>query len=215
MHRNPKKIKITAFDENFDVPIESDTKTQSNFNDGQSVSSTNEGTGGQIKHYTFETLMHCVNLTYSYGTKEVSNRDRKKLPCLLMEGGCETTTLHSFAYTWNTPENYALTKILQDAKMLHYLLTSDQKENQFFFLSEVNDTGKGMKIKLKVFHENYELCGKPERLYKTNFESLFVNYQGGFAMPVGGLRTEEYSSNAYQFSIDNTSQASYTSLSFS
>ena len=133
-----------------------------------------------------------------------------------MEGGCETTTLDSFAYTWDTPENCVMTKILtQDAKMLHYFLTMDQKENQFFFLSEFNDTGKGMNIKLKVFPESYELCGKLERLYKTNFESLFVNYQGGFAMPGGELRTKEHSSNAYQFSIDNTSQVFYTSLSFS
>ena len=34
-------------------------------------------------------------------------------------------------------------------------------------------------------------------------------------MPGGELRTKENSSNAYQFSIDNTSQVSYTSLSFS
>ena len=34
-------------------------------------------------------------------------------------------------------------------------------------------------------------------------------------MPGGELRTSEYSSNAYQFSIDNTSQVSFTSLSFS
>ena len=211
-----KRIKITAFDEKFDVPIEFDTKTQSKFNDGEAVSSTIECTSGQIKLYTFETLMQRVNLTYNYGTEEVSNRDRRKRPCLLMEGGCETTTLVSFGYTWDTAENCVMTKILtQDAKVLHYPLTRDQKENQFFFLSEFNDTGKRMKIKLKVFPESYELCGKPERLYKTNFESLFVNYQGGFAMPGGELRTKEYSSNAYQFSIDNTSQVSYTSLSFS
>ena len=42
-----------------------------------------------------------------------------------------------------------------------------------------------------------------------------MNYQGGFAMPGGELRAKEYSSNAYQFSIDNTSQVSYTSSSFS
>ena len=160
--------------------------------------------------------MQRVKLTYKYGTKEVSNRDRKKFPCLLMEGGCETTTLDSIAYTWDAPEKCVLTKILtQDAKMLHYPLTTDQKENQFFFRSEYNDTGKGMKIKLKVFPESFEQCGKPERLYKTNFESLFVNYQGGFAMPAGELRTKDYSSNAYPFSIDNTSQVSYRSLSFS
>ena len=72
-----------------------------------------------------------------------------------------------------------------------------------------------MNIKHQVFPESYELCGKTERLCKTNFKSLFVNYQGGFAMPGGELQTKEYSSNAYQFSIDNTSQVPYTSLSFS
>ena len=95
--------------------------------------------------------MQRVNLTYNYGTKEVSNRNRKKIPCLLMEGGCETTTLNSFAYTWDTAESCVMTKILtKDAKMLHYPLTTDQKENQFFFVSDFNDTGKGMIIKLKV-----------------------------------------------------------------
>ena len=131
------------------------------------------------------------------------------------EGGCETTTLDLFAYTWDTPENSVMTKILtQIAKMLHCLLTTDQKENQFF-LSEFNDTGKGMNIKLKVLTGSHELCGKPERLYMTDFESLFVNYKGYFVMPGGEIRTKEYSSNVYQFSIDNTSQVSYTSLSFS
>ena len=117
--------------------------------------------------------MQRVKLTYNYRTKEVSNRDRKKLPCLLMEGGCEILTIGSFANTWDTSENCVMTKILiSDAKMLHYPLTTNQKENQFFFRSELNDTGKGMNIKLKVFPENYELFGKPESLYKTNFESL-------------------------------------------
>ena len=80
-----------------------------------------------------------------------------------------------------------MTKSLtQDAKLLHYPLTTDQKENEFF-LSEINDTGKGMNIKLEVFPENFELCGKPERLYETNFESRIVDYQGGFTMPGGEL----------------------------
>ena len=43
-----KEIIITAFDEKFDVPIEFGMKTESNFNDGQSVSSTIECTSGQI-----------------------------------------------------------------------------------------------------------------------------------------------------------------------
>ena len=107
----------------------------------------------------------------------------KTVPCHLMEGGCETTTLDSFAYTWDTPESCVMTKILtQDAKMFQYPLTTDQKKNQFFFSSESNDTGKRVNTKFKVFPESYELSEKPERLYKTNFEGLFVDYQGIFAM---------------------------------
>ena len=136
-----------------------------------------------------------------------------------MEGGCKTTTLDSFVYTWDTPDNCVMTKIFtQDAIMLHYPLTTDQKQNQFFFLREFNDTGeggKGKNIKLKVFPEIYELCGKTESLCKTSVDSNFMNYQGGFAMPSGELRTKEHSSNAYQFLIDNTSQVFYTSLGFS
>ena len=192
--------------------------TQSNFNAGQAVSSTIEITSGQIKHCTFETLMQCVKLSYNFETTVVSSGDRKKFPCFWMEGGCETTSFDAFASTWDTPENFVMAKFLtQDAKMLHYALTTDQKENQFFLLSEFNDTRKGRNIKLKVLPErlwaiNYE---QPERLYETNFESLFVNYQGAFAKPGGEIRTNENSSNSFQFSIDNTSQVFYTSLSFS
>ena len=128
-------------------------------------------------------------MTYNYGTKEAPNKDRKKLSCLLMECSCKTTTLDLFAYTWDTPKIWVVTKILtQDAKMLHCPLTTGQKENHFFLPSEFNNTGKGMNIKHKVFPENYELYGKPERSYKTNFESLLVIYQGGFATPGGELR---------------------------
>ena len=163
--------------------------------------------------------MQRVNLTYYYGTKEVSKSDSMKFRCFLMEGCYETTTLGSFAYTWDTAKNCAMTKILtEDAKMLHYTLTTDQNETQFYFLSEFNDSGEGINIKLKIFPESNQLCGKPERLYKTNTESLFVNYQGDFAMP-GGERwrttNKEYSSTVCQFLINNTRQVFYTSLNFS
>ena len=42
-----------------------------------------------------------------------------------------------------------------------------------------------------------------------------MNYRGAFALPGGELRTKEYSSNAHQFSIDNSSQVTCMSLSFS
>ena len=95
-----------------------------------------------------------------------------------MDGGCETTTFDSFAYTWDTQEICTMTNIVtKDAKILHYSLTPYQKENQFSILSEFNDTGKGMNIKVEIFPESIELCGKPETMFTTNFESLFVKYQ--------------------------------------
>ena len=123
-----------------------------------------------------------------------------------MAGGCETTTLDPFAYTSDTPGNFVMTKILtQEAKLHKYSLSTDRNENKFFFISEYNGTSKGMNLKIKVFPESYELSGKPERLFRTNFESLFVTYQGGFAMHGGELRTkEEHLFNAYQFPIDNS-----------
>ena len=72
-----------------------------------------------------------------------------------------------------------------------------------------------MNKKVRVFPESYELCGKPEKIFTTNFENLFVKYQGGFAMPGEELRTKEYSSHAYQFSIDSSCQVSYMSVSLS
>ena len=107
-----RKIKNTWFDENFDGPIEFEVKTQSNFDDGQAFISTSDWANGQIKNFTFETKMQRVTLTYNYGIKDVSKSDRKKLPCLLMETDCQTTTLDSFAYTWDTPENCVMTIIL-------------------------------------------------------------------------------------------------------
>ena len=44
-----------------------------------------------------------------------------------------------------------MTKILtEDSKMFHYPLATDHKENHFFFLSELNDTGEGMNIKFRI-----------------------------------------------------------------
>ena len=55
---------------------------------------------------------------------------------------------------------------------------------------------KGINLKTKVLPESFELCRKPEEEYKSNFENLFVKYQGGFAIPGGELRTGIYSSKA-------------------
>ena len=56
---------------------------------------------------------------------------------------------------------------------------------------------------------------KTWKIVLKKFESLFVKYQGKFAKPVGEVRTKQYSYNTNQFSIEYTSQNSYTYLTFS
>ena len=96
----------------------------------------------QVKVYTFETFMQRLKLTFSYGTKEVSNKDGKNLPCPLLEGICAATTPDLFAYTWRTPEKGVMTKVLtEEAKLLMYLSTADQNK-KVVLNSEINDTKK-------------------------------------------------------------------------
>ena len=55
--------------------------------------------------------------------------------------GCETTTLHSIAYTWDTPKNCVMTKILtKDAKKLHYPILSQRIRREINSSSLVNST---------------------------------------------------------------------------
>ena len=82
-----------------------------------------------------------------------------------MDGDSQNTALASFAYTRDTPENCVLPKnLIQNATMIHDILTTDQKENQFVFLYELNGTGKRLNIKFRVFLESIEVCGEPASL---------------------------------------------------
>ena len=57
------------------------------------------------------------------------------------------------------------------------------------------------------------MCGKPENLYRTNFESLFIAYENGFDMNTGSSRNRDFSYNVYQFSVDDSKNIEYASLS--
>ena len=63
------KTKISSFSENFDAPIEFDTKKQSNFNDDQSVHTTIHCSSGLFQHY---------NLRNVYATHKFDIRSRNQ-----------------------------------------------------------------------------------------------------------------------------------------
>ena len=172
-----KRIKIKSFDGNFDVPFEFDMKTKKYSLMDKPLAKLMNALVAKSNIKLLKRFCNVSLLPIATGPRKFPiGIGRKKIPCILMEDDCKTTSPGLFAYTWDTPENCLKSKILtQNAKMLHYQVTTDQKENQFFFPSEFNETGKEINRKLKVFSESYELCRKRERLYRTNFESLFVN----------------------------------------
>ena len=191
------KLTVNDFQDKFDIEIELNNRKISYKNYGADLeddSSTACDDSGDISHYSFETLMQEISLEVNVQDKSVYNTQGQKLPCALHEGGCDSTSLDPFAYSWDIPENcLVFKKFTQDAKMIKYdieagnpkyFIVSDEK-------SEVPYTGPGthkpaqMDIKLRVLDQSETLCGKPEPLYKTNLESLFVSYSGGFSMRTG------------------------------
>ena len=52
-----------------------------------------------------------------------------------------------------------------------------------------------MDIKVRVVDEKEKVCGKPEFIYRTNLDSLYVSYTGGFNMKTG----KPYKSKTQQF----------------
>ena len=55
---------------------------------------------------------------------------------------------------------------------------------QYHILSEGSAT-KGLGLKIRNYNKQQEFCSRPGALYKTNFESLFISYQGGFGRNTG------------------------------
>ena len=132
-----------------------------------------------------------TNLSVNFLEKKVLNTQGQVLPCGLLECECESTSLDPFAYTWNAPHNCIVKKLFdRKVKMINY----SSKINQYFFISEPD--------KNDVIN-----------IYRTNVESLFIAYENGFDMNTGSCRNRDFSYNVYQFSVDDSKNIEYTSLS--
>ena len=53
--------------------------------------------------------------------------------------------------------------------------------------TEHNDSSNPINfdIRITVFNEKKQVCGKPEKLYRANFANLFVTYDNGFNLDSG------------------------------
>ena len=65
--------------------------------------------------------MQTVELEVDQEKKSLFTPLGLKLPCEFKEGGCETTSLDPFAYSWVVPQNCIVTKLFtQNAKMIKF-----------------------------------------------------------------------------------------------
>ena len=202
------KITVTEFDDDdMEIDIKHGIKNFTYKNQGVDLegdSSTSYDNRGQIKHFTFETLMQETVLDIDLNDRTVYNSQGLKLPCALSEGGCHSTSLDPFAYNWEAPENCIFTKrFSQNAKMLkhenelgnvQYFIVSDEKpETPYEGPGTYSPTEMGINVRL--VDEKEKVCGKPEFIYRTNLDSLYVSYTGGFNMKTG----KPYKSKTQQF----------------
>ena len=76
---------------------------------------------GQIKQYSFETLMQESSIEINLQEKSIFETQGQKLPFPLHEGGCDSTSLDPFTYSGDSRENFfVFKKFSQDAKMIKH-----------------------------------------------------------------------------------------------
>ena len=95
------KLKVTEFCDEIDVDIKDEVSKVTYHNRGtkfDNESPTSCDDRGQIKHFSYETLMHQGILDIDIKDRSIYNSQGQKLPCALSENGCSSTSLDPFAY---------------------------------------------------------------------------------------------------------------------
>ena len=99
------------------------------------------------------------------------------LPCPSEQLGCETTSLDSYAYTWAEPDNCVLA--VHRKEMVNMI-----KHGSNYYIVSGNDSIT--KFLFEIYNRPQKYCNKPDDVYPTNYESLYVSIQlGGFDMTSG------------------------------
>ena len=128
-----------------------------------------------------------------------------------------STTLDPHAYVWDAPENCVVTQLFsQSARILKH--TPKFQNPKYFLVSEStehNDSSNPIKfdIRIRVFNEKKQVCGKPEKLNRTNFANLFVRDDSGFNLDSGQPRKPtSFSTVSYGLSFDSQQNLKYSSF---
>ena len=134
-------------------------------------------TGGWIKRETFESHIQDAELSVKTRDGKVLTPFQMVLPCPLEQLGCETTSLDPYAYTWAEPDNCVLAVHRKE-------IVNMIKHGSNYYIVSGNDSTT--KFLFEVYNRPQKYCNKPDDVYPTNYESLYVSIQlGGFDMTSG------------------------------
>ena len=120
---------------------------------------------GWVIRKTFEC--HVKDVVPKLRTKDgkILSKDGLQLPCPLEELGCDTTSIDTYAYTWDVRDDCALAihrkedvNMIKEGKNNYYIVSGRNNTNQYLFEVKTNP---------EVF------CNKPVQVYPTNYDSLY------------------------------------------
>ena len=121
--------------------------------------------------------MQRTTLKVRMSTGKVLSDSAQVLPCALEVLGCETTSLDSYAYIWDYPDNCVLSVIrTENVNMIkqgtkYYIISGPNLKTTFVF---------------EVKNNPQKHCGKPTDIYPTNHNSVYVAIiSGGFDLRSG------------------------------
>ena len=130
-----------------------------------------------ITRDSYEVHIQDVELKVNTRTGKIHNVGDYLLPCGLDELGCESTSLDPYAYVWDNPDNCILAVLRQEQLQMI-------KNNKQYYMISKNDTQ--LKFLFEVKNNPQHYCHKPEPVYPTNYDSLYVAiHHGGFEMNSG------------------------------
>ena len=126
---------------------------------------------------TFLPHMQRTIIKVRMSTGKVLSDSAQVLPSALEELGCETTSLHPYAYIWDYPDNCVLSVLrTEDVNMVkqgikHYIISGPDSTTKFVF---------------EVKNNPQKHYGKPTDNYLNNYDSLYVAIiSGGFDLRSG------------------------------
>ena len=171
--------------------------TQSYTNGKKSEENRNHCTGRSwmIKD-TFESHIQDVTLPVKLRDGTVHNVNGNPLPCKLDDLGCQSTSLDPYAYIWDHPDNCVLSVLKEEH------VNMIKNEHRYHMVS-TNDSSSKFLFEVKNYPQKF--CNKPNDVYPTNYESMYiVIHTGGFDMASGRKMGITRGSYTLQYSTDNS-----------